>query len=240
MIARGMQLRSVADRLRTCCVGLVAGLVATACACSVPAQEVAQLSNAVYELMVSCGPDSVDARLHDKRLRVAVADGRYLYRATRQQDDGTQLELHLDHPSVSVAGNTLTLRGDLDGLRLEHSFVLFSDKPIVFNQENMLFSVVSVHQRPEGTFLRFGGTCMISGEPAALTRVAPGQAVDLGVVRYQSMAGDYREAPGAFVRCSMRRAVVFPTITIRLCIGSSSTIWIRPGPIDRIVTRWRS
>src|ERR1035441_9791688 len=47
----------------------------------------------------------------------------------------------------------------------------------VFNQENMLFSVVSAQKGAEGATLRFGGACMISGEPAALTRIAPGEAM---------------------------------------------------------------
>jgi hypothetical protein len=67
-----------------------------------------------------------------------------------------------------------------------------------FNQENMLFSVVSSHHEGGETSLRFGGACVISGEPAALTRIAPGQTVDLGAVRYQSMKGGYTEAMYAF------------------------------------------
>ena len=67
-----------------------------------------------------------------------------------------------------------------------------------FSQENMLFSVVSTEKRTDGTWLRFGGVCMLSGEPAALTRVAPGQTVDLGVVRYQALEGGYPAAMQAF------------------------------------------
>ncbi len=63
-----------------------------------------------------------------------------------------------------------------------------------FNQENMCFSVVSHLKGLEGDALRFGGACMISGEPAALTRMARGQAIDLGVVRYQTIKGGYTEA----------------------------------------------
>ena len=37
-----------------------------------------------------------------------------------------------------------------------------------FNQENMVFSVVSPQKEGGETSLRFGGACMISGEPAAL------------------------------------------------------------------------
>lgn len=80
----------------------------------------------------------------------------------------------------------------------------------VFNQENMLFSVVSTEKTPEGTALRFGGACMISGEPAALTRIAPGQTVDLGVVRYQSMRGGYTDAMYAFRAMLDEKGCRFP------------------------------
>jgi hypothetical protein len=68
----------------------------------------------------------------------------------------------------------------------------------VFNQQNMLFSVVSSEKRPDGGWLRFGGACMFIGEPAALTRIAPGQSVDLGLARYQSVKGGYMEAALAY------------------------------------------
>src|ERR1035441_5165742 len=62
----------------------------------------------------------------------------------------------------------------------------------------MVFTVVSAHKDAEGMALRFGGACMISSEPAALTRIAPGESVDLGTVRYQSLKGGYPEAMYAF------------------------------------------
>ncbi|MEW6746424.1 MAG: hypothetical protein AB1486_27090 [Planctomycetota bacterium] len=46
-----------------------------------------------------------------------------------------------------------------------------------FSQERLQFSVVS---KLDEQTLRFGGACMISGEPAALTRLGPGRSVDLG------------------------------------------------------------
>lgn len=68
----------------------------------------------------------------------------------------------------------------------------------VFNQQHMLFSVVSWEKQASDTVLRFGGARMIGGEPAALTRIAPGQTVDLGVVRYHALPGGYMEAMYAF------------------------------------------
>lgn len=67
-----------------------------------------------------------------------------------------------------------------------------------FGQENMEFSVVSKKVTPQGKFLRFGGACMISGEPAALTRIAPKQKITLGTMRYESIQGGYTEALYAF------------------------------------------
>ena len=80
----------------------------------------------------------------------------------------------------------------------------------VFNQDNMLFSVVSQMKDSNGGALRFGGACMISGEPAALTRIAPGQTVDLGTVRYQSMPGGYGEAMYAFRALLDEKGCRFP------------------------------
>lgn len=80
----------------------------------------------------------------------------------------------------------------------------------VFSQENMLFSVVSQEKDGTGVSLRFGGACMIAGEPAALTRIAPGQTVDLGVVRYQSMPGGYVEAMYAFRKMLDEQGCRFP------------------------------
>ncbi len=67
-----------------------------------------------------------------------------------------------------------------------------------FNQEMMRYSVVATEKGPAGITLRFGGAAMVSGEPAALTRIAPGQTVDLGVTRYQSVRGGYVPAAYAF------------------------------------------
>ena len=79
-----------------------------------------------------------------------------------------------------------------------------------FNQQNMLFSVVSVQKEAEGASLRFGGACMISGEPAALARIAPGETVDLGTVRYESLKGGYAEAMYAFRALLDEKGCRFP------------------------------
>jgi hypothetical protein len=79
-----------------------------------------------------------------------------------------------------------------------------------FNQTNMLFGVVSTERGQAGTFLRFGGACMISGEPSALGRIAPGESVHLGTVRYQAVAGGYTEAAYAFRAMLAEQGCRFP------------------------------
>ncbi len=67
-----------------------------------------------------------------------------------------------------------------------------------FNQENMCFSVLSSMPSDESISLRFGGACTVIGEPSALSRVDPGESVDLGIMRYQSIRGDYNDALYAY------------------------------------------
>ena len=56
-----------------------------------------------------------------------------------------------------------------------------------FSQENMLWSVVEqVRNGNSGVnAFAFGGAFTISGEPAVLTRLKPGEQADLGVTRYR-------------------------------------------------------
>lgn len=269
-----------------------------------------ELSNQAYGLVVTSPKDVggvVGVSLDDRLLGLRVAEGPYLYRAERQSGQGTRVYHQLGRSSLSVKGAPLTIRGDLAGLTLEHTFVLPPGKAIMeerivlrnqtqspialsdfeagfqrqvagrdgeimpelkedrwvavpmraratdakghvndfsiadllakpgfeprvnkdqqysqvpsrhrhsegwawshggetlgilsFNQEHMVFSVVSVEKGTEEAALRFGGACMISGEPAALTRIGPGQTVDLGVIRYQSVKGGYPEAAHAY------------------------------------------
>ncbi len=80
-----------------------------------------------------------------------------------------------------------------------------------FSQENMLFSVVSVEDTPDGKALCFGGTAMIAREPAALTRITPGQTVDLGIIRYQTVQGDFKQANYAFRAMLDEKGCRFPS-----------------------------
>ena len=80
----------------------------------------------------------------------------------------------------------------------------------LFNQENMLFSVLSTVAGDAGTSLRFGGAVMLQGEPAALTRIAPGGSVDLGTTRFETIEGGYPEAMYAYRKMLDEKGCRFP------------------------------
>jgi len=79
-----------------------------------------------------------------------------------------------------------------------------------FSQETLEFSVLSVEVDDKGLYLRFGGTAMISGEPSVFGRIAPQQTVELGITRYQTLEGDYKNAFYAFRKMLDDRACRFP------------------------------
>ena len=74
----------------------------------------------------------------------------------------------------------------------------------------MLFSVLSTIADGKGTSLRFGGAVMLQGEPAALTRIAPGQSVDLGTTRFETVEGGYPEAMYAYRKMLDEKGCRFP------------------------------
>jgi hypothetical protein len=80
-----------------------------------------------------------------------------------------------------------------------------------YSQEAMLFSVLSTVKTGGRTLLRFGGTATIMGEPAVLTRLRPGKTADLGLTRYQTFDGGWREAMYGFRRFLDERGCRFPT-----------------------------
>jgi len=75
----------------------------------------------------------------------------------------------------------------------EHTLGIFK-----FNQEAMEFSVLSPEADEDGLALRFGGACMVAGDPSSLHKIQPGQKIELGVTRYETKKGDYKEAYYAF------------------------------------------
>jgi hypothetical protein len=81
-----------------------------------------------------------------------------------------------------------------------------------FNQENLVYSVLSPVKTPKGTLLRFGGACYlpIYSQPTALSRINPGDKVDLGVMRYQSIVGGYNEAAYSYRAMLDEKGCRFP------------------------------
>ena len=79
-----------------------------------------------------------------------------------------------------------------------------------YSQEAMLFSVLSTAKTGGRTLLRFGGTAVIMGEPAILTRLKPGETADLGLTRYETYDGGYREAMYGYRRLLDERGCRFP------------------------------
>ncbi len=67
-----------------------------------------------------------------------------------------------------------------------------------FNQEAMEFSVLSPEPDDDGLALRFGGANMVAGDPSSLRNIQPGQTIELGVTRYETVKGDYKQAYYAF------------------------------------------
>jgi hypothetical protein len=277
------------------------------------------LSNGAYRLEVTAASGGVHVVLLDKAMNLRVADGPYLYHAERQQGSTKQKAAGLTDAKIAVAGDKLTIRGELAGLDLEHTFTLPVDRQILeerivlhnqtgekialsdfeagltrrvtdksggvlpelaadrvvavpfrhraidakghfndfsihdlvtqpgsescvtkdqatitvpsrhrtseawalihgrrtlgifsFNQENMVFSVLSTVAGDEGTSLRLGGAVMLQGEPAALTRIAPGASVDLGTTRFETIEGGYPEAMYAYRKMLDEKGCRFP------------------------------
>ena len=79
-----------------------------------------------------------------------------------------------------------------------------------FNQDQMVFATVTPHDSPSGKLLRFGGSCLLNTTLSALRSVAPGQSVDLGLTRYQSITGGYNETAYAFRSMLDEKGCRFP------------------------------
>ncbi|MFH1007647.1 MAG: alpha/beta hydrolase [Candidatus Latescibacterota bacterium] len=66
------------------------------------------------------------------------------------------------------------------------------------NQEAMEFSVLSLEPGEHGLALRFGGAGPVTDEPSSLCKIQTGQRIELGVTRYETVEGDYKQAYYAF------------------------------------------
>jgi hypothetical protein len=74
-----------------------------------------------------------------------------------------------------------------------HSLALMS-----FCQERMVLSAVSAVTGPDGLSLRFGGVYQTGQDGLPVVTLAPGATVEFGMMRYQNVAGGYREAAYAY------------------------------------------
>ncbi len=90
-----------------------------------------ELSNAGYHLAVRSIMDQVEVTLDDKKAGFRAADGSYFYRAQRRIGKQTTTHYGLEGVSVDVAGARLTIRGQLAGVGVEHTFDLPADRPIM-------------------------------------------------------------------------------------------------------------
>ncbi|WP_135548334.1 hypothetical protein [Paenibacillus cymbidii] len=67
-----------------------------------------------------------------------------------------------------------------------------------FSSVHMMYSVIAVEAYPDRAALRFGGAAMVDGEPAILKRIGKGETVQLGLTRFEQVAGKYYETAYAF------------------------------------------
>ena len=81
-----------------------------------------------------------------------------------------------------------------------------------FNQEHLVYSVLSPVKTSKGSVLRFGGACFlpIHSQPTALNRINPGDTVDFGITRYASIAGGYNEVAYAYRATLDEKGCRFP------------------------------
>lgn len=81
-----------------------------------------------------------------------------------------------------------------------------------FNQEHLVYSVLSPVKTPKGTILRFGGACYlpVHSQPTALSRINPGDKVDFGIMRYQSIAGSFNEVAYSYRAMLDEKGCRFP------------------------------
>jgi hypothetical protein len=81
-----------------------------------------------------------------------------------------------------------------------------------FNQENLVYSIISPVKTSNGTLLRFGGACYfpIYSQPTKLSQIDPGEKFDFGIMRYQSISGDYNEVAYSYRAMLDEKGCRFP------------------------------
>jgi hypothetical protein len=86
--------------------------------------------NQAYRLEISLSGGQVQARLYDKSHAMNVADGPYVYRAMQKRNNAVKFAA-LENARAAVEGDKIVVRGELAGLRLEQTFLLPADRPIM-------------------------------------------------------------------------------------------------------------
>jgi len=75
----------------------------------------------------------------------------------------------------------------------EHTLVMMG-----FHQEAMQWATIAPEVYLGWLGLRFGGVSLVDGEPSALHCIQPGQTIELGATRYQTVVGGYTQAAYAY------------------------------------------
>jgi hypothetical protein len=87
------------------------------------------IANDTFELSVRPDGHQIHLRLQVEAAGFTFADGPYLYRAIRSTTQGAVVFDGLESPTITPTDNTLTVTGELAGLRLTHQLALPSDQP---------------------------------------------------------------------------------------------------------------
>ena len=90
-----------------------------------------ELANEAFHLVARRAGRQIRLRLHDRATGFDFADAPYLYRAVRPTDTGARVYEDLDASSLSVAGDTLTITGELGGLHVRHRLTAPGERPVL-------------------------------------------------------------------------------------------------------------
>jgi hypothetical protein len=115
--------------INTLCADAVLTPFAASCAHSRQPQKV--IENSAYRLVIDAASGGLHAVLEDKRSGLRLADGPLVYRTDAAGHENPAALFQLADSAVSAEGQRLTIRGTLAGLRVEHSFTLPPDKPVM-------------------------------------------------------------------------------------------------------------
>ena len=106
-----------------------------------------QLANHSYRLSASLIDGVVNLRLDDLRSGACIADGPCMYHAAAKNGPKSDVADRLASPSITVDGQTLTIRGKLLGLDVEHRFTtpkeqqILEERVVVHNSSNQLVAL---------------------------------------------------------------------------------------------------